>query len=56
MNIYEYGDTTASVILIQPVDGHDLSLMEKEISLIHEMTAADFKLLVIKVDNCSPVL
>lgn len=51
MNIYEYGNTTASVILIQPVDGHDLSLIEKEIALIQDMTAADFKLLAIKVDN-----
>lgn len=51
MNIFEFGNTTASNILIQPVDFHDLSLMDKEVARIREMTDVDFKLTAIKVND-----
>ncbi|WP_338624040.1 esterase [Selenomonas sp. TAMA-11512] len=50
METYLYGDRSASTILLQPVDDHDLEGMEREVSLI-QSTAADFGLIALRVDN-----
>ena len=34
MEIYEYGDKSANIVLIQPIDGHSIGMMEKELELI----------------------
>ncbi|MBO4846262.1 MAG: esterase [Lachnospiraceae bacterium] len=51
MEIYRFGNMSAPVILIQPVDGHDLSAIENEIRLIEEDTDRDFGIICIKVDS-----
>ncbi|BAK46425.1 hypothetical protein CXIVA_04580 [Clostridium sp. SY8519] len=51
MEFLEYGDADADIILIQPVDAHDLSLMEQEIAAIRENTAEDFRLIACKADD-----
>ena len=50
MKIYEYGNIDSSNVLIQPVDDHDLSVMDNEIAAIKE-TAEDFRLIAVKVNN-----
>ena len=50
MQIFEYGDPTSDPVLIQPVDDHDLSVIETEIAAIRERTA-DFRLIAVKVEN-----
>lgn len=51
MKTYEYGDPDAEIVLIQPMDDHDLSVIDSEISHIREMTTADFRLLAVKVSK-----
>ena len=51
MKIYEYGNSNADTILIQPVDNHDMAYIENEVSLIKASSNADFKLIAVKVDN-----
>ena len=51
MKIYEYGNSNADTILIQPVDDHDMAYIENEVSLIKASSNADFKLIAVKVDN-----
>ncbi len=49
MEIYEFGKDDSQFILLQPVDGHDLSLIESEIALIREGIEEEFKLIAFKV-------
>lgn len=51
MRVFEYGKKEATVVLIQPVDDHDLSYLENEISLICEMAKTDFRFIAFKVDD-----
>ena len=51
MKIYEYGNKAASTVLIQPVDDHDLSVIENEVRLIGEKSEVDFLLKAVMVDN-----
>ena len=52
MTIYEYGNPDAETILIQPVDDHDLTRIEREITAIRELTTGrDFRLIAVKVDR-----
>ena len=53
MEIYEYGNPDANVILIQMVDDHDMEGIENEVALIKESTPSskDFRLIALKVDN-----
>ena len=51
MEIYRFGNMSAPVILIQPVDGHDLSAIENEIRLIEEDTDRNFGIICVKVDS-----
>lgn len=51
MTIYEYGNREASVVLIQPVDDHDMEGIEQEVGSIRELTGMDFHLIAVKVDR-----
>ena len=48
---YEYGDTAAPVVLIQPVDGHDLTFIDSELANISSLAGDDFRLIAVKVNN-----
>ena len=49
--ITTYGNPSASIVLIQMVDDHDLEGMESEAAEIKKRTDVDFCLLAIKVQN-----
>lgn len=51
MDIAEYGNRSAPVVLLQPVDEHDLSFIEDEIALIRESISAEFRLAAFRVAN-----
>ena len=51
MKTFEYGNPNADIILIQPVDDHDMAYIENEVALIKESSKTDFKLIAIKVNN-----
>ena len=51
MQIFHYGNFSASTVLIQPVDDHDLEEMETELNEIRKQGKADFQLIAVKVDN-----
>lgn len=51
MQIFHYGNLSASTVLIQPVDDHDLEEMETELNEIRKQGKADFQLIAVKVDN-----
>lgn len=51
MEILEFGNKDAQVVLLQPVDDHDLDLIKKEITVISETGATDFRLIAFKVDD-----
>jgi hypothetical protein len=49
MDIAEFGNMSAPAVLLQPVDEHDLSFIEDEITLIRESTSAEFRLAAFRV-------
>ncbi len=51
MNTYEYGDVSSRAVLIQPVDEHDLSIIENEVALLSRMTKKPFHLIAVEVDD-----
>lgn len=51
MEIFEYNNKTSSIVLVQPVDNHDLEGMENEIRTIRELAGTDFRLIAVKVDS-----
>lgn len=51
MKIYKYGNTAASVVLVQPVGDHDFPEIEKEITEIQRLTNIDFQFVAVKVEN-----
>ena len=51
MEIFEYGNSDANIILIQMVDDHDMNFIENEVALIKELSNTDFKLIAMKTDN-----
>ena len=40
-----YGNTNSQIVLLQPVDEHDLDIMEQEIEIIQKETTVDFQLI-----------
>ena len=46
MEVYEYGKSESSNILIQMVDDHDLEVIGEEVSAIKELAGDDLRLLV----------
>jgi len=51
MKTYEYGDPTAKTVLIQPVDGQDLSVMESELEAIGRLSGKKFRLIAVNIEN-----
>ena len=51
MQIFNYGNPSASTVLIQPVDDHDLKEMEAEIDEIRKQVQTDFQLIAVMVDD-----
>ena len=51
MEKFEYDDPGAPVVLIQPVDDHDLSFLDSEVRIIESRTDADFRLVALKVND-----
>lgn len=51
MRTYEYGDRNAAAVLLQPVDDHDLSGMEKEADALRGLTGRAFRLIAVKTEN-----
>ncbi len=51
MEFFEYGDQNAPIVLLQPVDEHDLDAIENETAFIRERTAGNFRLLACRVGN-----
>ena len=51
MDVYEYENTSADIILLQPVDEHDLSTLGNEIAFIRENTGADFGLFAFGIND-----
>ncbi len=49
-DIYIYGNQDSNNILIQPVDDHDMAVIEQEVAAIRKVTE-DFCLIAVKVDN-----
>ena len=49
MKCYEYGDGNAPIVLLQPVEDHDLNMLQNEITFIQERTSKDFRLIGFKV-------
>ena len=47
MTIYEYGNPTADVVLIQLVGDHDLHDIENEITEIRNLINKDFRFIVV---------
>ena len=46
-----YGNPSASIVLIQMVDDHDLGGIESEAAEIKKLTDADFHLIAVRVQN-----
>ena len=51
MVIHEFGNPSADIILLQPVDEHDLVLIENEVKIITENTDDAFRLIAFEVDK-----
>ena len=51
MDVLEYGNTHSLAVLIQPVDDHDLDVIENEVRTITELSGGDFRLLALKVEH-----
>ncbi len=51
MQIFNYGNPSAPMVLIQPVDDHDLEEMEAEIDEIRKQVQTDFQLIAVMVDD-----
>ncbi len=51
MLTYEYGNPAADMVLIQPVDDHDLAEIELEQAAVREKTGTAFRLIAVKVDD-----
>ncbi len=51
MKISEFGNPDSSLVLIQPVDDHDLEGIEKEIETILNICNMDFHLIAVRTDD-----
>lgn len=51
MEILKFGNEEANILLVQPVDDHDLNGIRSEVETIRSQTGKDFYLLACKVDN-----
>ena len=51
MTVFEYGNPNTGIVLVQPVDDHDMSVMDSEVRYIRELTDQEFGLIAVKVRN-----
>ena len=51
MELLKYGNPNAHVVLIQPVDDHDLAVIENEVAEIQRLTEVSYHLLAVKVNR-----
>lgn len=51
MTTYEYGNRNADVVLVQPVDEQDLSVIENEVQELSRLSDRDFRLIAVKVND-----
>ena len=47
--IYEFGGPSSDLVLIQPVDEHDLADMKNEVAFIAEKCSRPFRLMAVRV-------
>ena len=55
MTKYKYGNPEAPIVLIQPVGDHDLPEIEGEVAQIRKLTALDFQMIAVKVDDWNSI-
>ena len=51
MTVYDYGNPNAAIVLVQPVDDHDMAGLEAEVAEIQRLTDKEFRLLAVKVND-----
>lgn len=51
MKIQEFGEQGSNIVLIQPVDDHDLAVIESEVEAMEELYENSFHLITVKVDS-----
>ena len=51
MVVYNYGNPKSAIVLVQPVDDHDMAGIEAEVAEIQRLTDKEFHLLAVKVDD-----
>ncbi|WP_281086130.1 esterase [Eubacterium ruminantium] len=51
MKTYEFGNPESDIVLIQPVDDHDLEGIENEFNTINNNCKMDFHLIAVRIDN-----
>jgi|GEM_PF-123107 len=51
MKTHTYGNKSAKIVLIQPIDGRELAAMEKEVKEIKRLSNKDFCLVALEVDD-----
>ena len=51
MKIQEFGEQGSNTVLIQPVDDHDLAVIESEVEAMEELSENPFHLITVKVDS-----
>ena len=51
MKLYKFGNPNADIVLIQPVDDHDLEGIENEVSVIAESCGRNFFLIACQVED-----
>jgi len=51
MKIQEFGEQGSNIVIIQPVDDHDLAVIESEVEAMEELSENPFHLITVKVDS-----
>ena len=51
MQVFEFGDSPSDTLLIQPVGGHEISMIENEAALIRQLSGQAFHMIAVRVDN-----
>ena len=51
MIIYSFGDPSSDIVLVQPVDQHDLESIGNEIKVITDNAVTDVRLIAVEVDD-----
>ena len=51
MTCYEFGNQNSSIILVQPIIGHELELIKSEAAMLQELSGSDFCLVAVIIDD-----